>query len=84
MGKKYYNLTEKPNEGVEDEAPEWMKKVLDIKKENENKKEENPLEKIDDPLLNPNAKVKKSTCSKCGNPLSESEINKCSNCINKK
>jgi hypothetical protein len=55
MKDKHYGLNNKPNEGVKDEAPQWMNSLFKELSENKPKsKKSHPFEGIDDPILNPN------------------------------
>lgn len=52
---KNYGLTNKPNAGVQDQAPDWMGDLFTKLQNGEEKrpKKAHPFEGIDDPILNP-------------------------------
>lgn len=85
MKDKHYNLTEKPNEGISDNAPSWMDTLFE-KKETKIEKNGSPFSGIKDPILNPESKGlsrNNKTCKTCGKPLSVNQVGFCSSCINK-
>lgn len=54
MKDKYYGLTQSPNEGVKDKAPDWMDDLFKSGAlEQKREKKKHPFEGIDDPILNP-------------------------------
>ncbi|MDF2534856.1 MAG: hypothetical protein K0R18_1015 [Bacillales bacterium] len=49
-----YNLNSAPNEGVKDNAPDWMDDLFTkLSNPRTQKKKEHPFAGIDDPILNP-------------------------------
>lgn len=79
MKNKNYNLTELPNEGIKDKAPEWMDKIF--KKEITASKNENvnSLKNVKNIFAMSNNK-NISKCSICDTPLKDDEIDVCNNC----
>lgn len=75
MKHKYYNLTEKPNQGIADSAPQWMDELF--QKDITAKKEKEKIDLSFKPKSNNKAK-----CSICGCILSSNEISTCSKCNN--
>lgn len=71
MKDKYYGLTEKPNQGKKDEAPQWMEKLFE-------KKEEKPKEDLSPLFEKPKPIAKK--CEGCGIILKANEVKYCANC----
>jgi recombinational DNA repair protein RecR len=72
MKDKHYGLTDPPNKGKTDNAPEWMDNLF-------TKKEEKPKEDLSKLFEKPKSTVKKCSC--CGKILKENEVGYCSDCI---
>lgn len=81
--KKHYGLTKKPNEGVQDNAPEWLNSFFEKSMtKTASSKNLNPFAGVDDKRLNPSLEGlnKIASCEKCNCDLKDSEVDICEQC----